>query len=147
MNNFSQIAPCGMNCFLCMAYQREKNHCPGCNSPEAKKQKHCENCVIKNCPELPEIEGENGKFCYNCEKFPCPRLKQLDKRYRTRYGTSFIENLQTLKESGMEKYLEMEKAKWTCPNCNNLLCIHKEKCPGCDGINKEYPITKSKVKD
>jgi hypothetical protein len=24
------IAPCGMNCGVCMAYLREKNKCPGC---------------------------------------------------------------------------------------------------------------------
>ncbi len=29
-NNFSIIAPCGMNCSICMAYLRGKNKCPGC---------------------------------------------------------------------------------------------------------------------
>jgi hypothetical protein len=137
MENFSIIAPCGMNCSLCLAYQREKNHCPGCNSPEAKKQKHCENCSIKNCIEL---KGKKEKFCYTCEKFPCTRLKQLDKRYRTRYGTSFIENLQKLKENGTDKYLEMEKDKWTCNKCKSILCIHREKCPNCNNLNKEFPV-------
>jgi len=25
------IAPCGMNCRLCMAYQRDKKQCKGCH--------------------------------------------------------------------------------------------------------------------
>lgn len=28
------IAPCGMNCQLCYAFQREKNKCPGCLGDE-----------------------------------------------------------------------------------------------------------------
>lgn len=28
------IAPCGMNCALCIGYQRPKNRCPGCNQLE-----------------------------------------------------------------------------------------------------------------
>ena len=26
------VAPCGMNCRLCHAYQREMNHCNGCRN-------------------------------------------------------------------------------------------------------------------
>ncbi|MFZ3074083.1 MAG: hypothetical protein WA093_03070 [Minisyncoccales bacterium] len=40
------IAPCGMNCALCMAYLREKNHCPGCGGEAIGA---CQKCTIKNC--------------------------------------------------------------------------------------------------
>jgi len=33
------IAPCGMNCALCMAYQRQKNHFNGCNLDNNNKPK------------------------------------------------------------------------------------------------------------
>ena len=31
------IAPCGMNCNICMAYLREKNKCPGCREIDINK--------------------------------------------------------------------------------------------------------------
>ncbi|MDD5456566.1 MAG: hypothetical protein PHV30_05985 [Candidatus Margulisbacteria bacterium] len=29
------IAPCGMNCAICLGYLREKNKCPGCSETDA----------------------------------------------------------------------------------------------------------------
>lgn len=71
------IAPCGMNCRLCMAYQREKKHCNGCNMDDTLKTSiSCLRCIIKNCPT---IKNSNSGFCFECEKYPCQRLKQLDR--------------------------------------------------------------------
>lgn len=36
-NKISLIAPCGMNCSICMAYLREKNKCPGCRGNDIDK--------------------------------------------------------------------------------------------------------------
>ena len=43
------IAPCGMNCRLCLGYQREKKHCEGCrNEIDIEyKTKACNSCIIK----------------------------------------------------------------------------------------------------
>ncbi len=30
------IAPYGMNCAICMAFLREKNHCNGCYAPDRR---------------------------------------------------------------------------------------------------------------
>ena len=76
------IAPCGMNCRLCMAFQRKKNKCIGCNSDDCTKPAYCLHCIIKNCVT---IQNSSSGLCYECDKFPCRRLKQLDKRYRTKY--------------------------------------------------------------
>ena len=77
----SLIAPCGMNCGICMAYLREKNKCPGCNGSNEDKPVYCVKCRIKNC-EI--IKNNRSGFCFECEKYPCSRLKQLDKRYKTK---------------------------------------------------------------
>lgn len=90
------IAPCGMNCGICLAYLRTKNRCEGCWGENEHKPKHCVKCVIKNCELLAKTDS---KFCYDCEKYPCTRLKQLDKRYRTNYSMSMIENLDSIKKS------------------------------------------------
>jgi hypothetical protein len=83
------IAPCGMNCGTCIAYLRDKKPCPGCWGTDGKP-KHCTTCIIKNCEYLASTDS---RFCFECEKYPCTRLKSLDKRYRTNYQVSLIENL------------------------------------------------------
>jgi len=124
----TMIAPCGMNCSLFIGYLREKNPCSGCNSRDELKPKHCLVCRIKNC-EL--LEASKSKYCYKCEKFPCTRLKQLDKRYRTKYSMSMIENLENIQESGIRDFIKQEKVKWACSKCGAILCVHRENCIYC----------------
>ncbi|MHC1770541.1 MAG: DUF3795 domain-containing protein [Flexilinea sp.] len=138
------IAPCGMNCGICVSYLAmkfdlkkqgfQKSYCAGC-LPRNK------NCVFikKRCDLL-----GNGlvRFCYECEIFPCSRLKDLDMRYRTRYHMSMIENLEFIQEYGIEKFLEKEEEKWRCHGCGEVICCHNGLCLHCDleklRQNKKY---------
>ena len=122
------IAPCGMNCGTCIAYLREKNKCPGCRISSADKAVSVQRCIITKCPYLAET---TSKFCYDCEKYPCRRLKQLDKRYRTKYQTSFLENLSIIKEQGIDNFLVFESQRRTCPNCGSVISVHRDKCLNC----------------
>lgn len=120
------IAPCGMNCGICMAYPREKNHCPGCKGPDTNKPVSCVSCIIKNC----EIIKKN-KFCYKCERYPCLRLKNLDKRYRTKYGMSMIENLENINKLGIREFVKNERIRWKCSKCGGTINVHRWKCFDC----------------
>lgn len=124
----SLIAPCGMNCGTCIAYFRPKNKCVGCRIHSSEKRETRLMCVVKNCINL---EQTSSKFCYDCEKFPCKRINQLDNRYRTKYKTSFIENLTMIKEKGIDKFLEFESKRRTCSNCGSVLSVHRDKCLSC----------------
>ena len=73
---------------------------------------------------------ESG-FCYECEKYPCTRLKNLDKRYRTKYGMSMIENLDNIKKYGIKEFLEKEEIRWKCEKCGAGLCVHRNFCLNC----------------
>ncbi|HPL54500.1 MAG TPA: DUF3795 domain-containing protein [Bacillota bacterium] len=128
------IAPCGMNCTLCIAFQFMKNdinrkgfhrrYCPGC----IPRGNHCTHMGDK-C----EYIGKGTvRFCYECSAFPCKVLKSLDKRYRTKYHMSMIENLKLIKECGMEQFLEKEVEKWRCSKCNGEICCHNGLCLNCD---------------
>lgn len=121
------IAPCGMNCGTCIAYLRDKKPCPGCWGTDGKP-KHCTTCIIKNCEYLASTDS---RFCFECEKYPCTRLKSLDKRYRTNYQVSLIENLNRIKDIGLTQYLADECLKWTCKRCGNTICVHREVCLFC----------------
>lgn len=129
------IAPCGMNCQLCIAYTREKNKCDGCNSDSVNKRNHCSNCSIKNCDELKKT---NSVFCFNCEKYPCRRLKQLDLRYKSKYGMSMIANLNDIKKIGVDQFITKEIKKWTCKKCGTLYSAHREHCINCGHKNQFY---------
>src|SRR3990170_8344225 len=119
------VAPCGMNCGICKAYlaysrgvptQRGKvTHCSGC-LPRSK------NCYIKRgCKKLSQ---NVFRFCFECEQMPCENLKRLDKRYRSRYNMSMVENLKEIKANGIEKFLENQRAKYRCPRCSDAVSVH-----------------------
>ena len=135
--NEGLIAPCGMNCAICsgyLAYQHDVKsrgirmpYCTGCR-PRDKKcaflKKRCELLLIGKV-----------KYCYECNDFPCERLELLDKRYRTHYKMSMIENLEYIKKNGINQFLEKERERWKCPECGKVICCHNGICFDC-GLSK-----------
>lgn len=61
-------------------------------------------------------------------KVLCDNLKHLDKRYRTKYAMSMIENLVNIKKHGIRYFIKNEKVRWSCPECNGSICVHDRKC-------------------
>lgn len=125
------IAPCGMNCGICLAYLRPKNKCTGCRIELTSKPKTRTLCKIKNCSYFSK---GSSKFCYGCTDYPCKRLEQLDKRYRTKYHMSMIENLDNIKMLGLDKFVQNERTRWRCPQCGGAICVHKGFCLTCNKI-------------
>jgi hypothetical protein len=123
------IAPCGMNCALCLAFQRPKRKCHGCWGQDSDKSISCRSCIIRNCET---IRSNSSHFCYECEKMPCKRLKQLDARYRTKYSMSMIANLTEIKEQGVDAFLVHQAEKYSCPTCQGMLCVHRSRCLKCN---------------
>jgi len=128
----SDIAPCGMNCRLCIGYVRSKNKCDGCLTPNTKCSKQC---TLRFCTK------RKGKYCdHTCLSFPCQRLKNLDKRYRTKYGMSMLENLKQIEMVGIRQFVRNENARWACTVCGELICVHRPSCLKCGTIrNTESP--------
>ena len=136
-NKISLIAPCGMNCGLCVSYLAMKYDL----KKQGFRKTYCSGCLPrgKNCTFMKNHCDLLGKglvrFCYECENFPCIRLKALDKRYRTKYHMSMIENLEFIKEHDIERFLEKEEAKWCCSECGEVICCHNGLCLNC-GLDK-----------
>ena len=132
--NETLIAPCGMNCGVCSGYLALKNdlkskgismpYCAGCRQRDKK-------CAFlkKRCELL-----LNGKvsYCFECDDFPCQGLTHIDKRYRTYYKMSMIENLEYIKDKGIRQFLIKEEEKWNCPECGAVICCHNGICFSCD---------------
>lgn len=122
------IAPCGMNCGLCIGHLRRRKPCPGCNDPDdSSKPGHCVVCAIKTCERLSKPEA----LCVTCASCPCARLRRLDKRYRSKYRMSMIENLEELHRIGVKAFVELERGRWACPRCGALVSVHRETCLAC----------------
>ena len=127
------IAPCGMNCALCVSYLAMKNelnkkgfakrYCPGCR-PRGK------NCTFMHS-SCEKVGNGLVRFCSKCGDFPCKRLKALDKRYRDKYHMSMIENLCAIKERGMDAFLTDQEDRWRCPDCGGTVCCHNGLCFSC----------------
>ena len=123
------IAPCGMNCALCMAFQRANKRCPGCRQEDPNMPQYCKTCIIRSCPT---IRDNTSHLCYECDIMPCKRLKQLDARYRKKYEMSMISNLLNIKEDGIDSFLVNQAKKYTCSKCGDLMCVHRSRCLTCD---------------
>lgn len=118
-----------MNCAICFGYLREKNKCSGCQKTDAYESGYGRKCVIRSCVILKQ---KRIKFCSDkCEKYPCKRLKDLDKRYRTKYGMSMVDNLEFIKNNGIRMFIKEEKEKWTCKKCGGTICVHRGFCLKC----------------
>ena len=127
------IAPCGMNCALCVSYLAMQNDL----KKKGFNKKYCPGCVPrgKNCLFMRDSCEKVGKglvrFCFECGDFPCKRLKALDKRYREKYHMSMIHNLESIKEQGMAGFLKNQEEKWRCPDCGGTICCHNGLCFSC----------------
>jgi len=42
-----------------------------------------------------------------------------------------IENLEYIRESGVEQFLKKEEEKWKCPHCGAIVCCHNGLCFSC----------------
>ncbi len=132
-----QIAPCGMNCGACSAYlafshgiPRKRgaiSHCSGCRA----RNKSC--AYLKGACK--RLSSGRVSFCYECREFPCQRLRSIDRRYRTIYGTSLIDNLVEIRDLGMGTFLKNQTDRYLCPKCGQAaVSIHNRKCFRCDRV-------------
>ncbi len=131
------IAPCGMYCGVCSSFLARKNdvkskgvrapYCAGCRASARK-------CawLKKRCKPLLE---NKIKYCFECPSYPCVKLSHIDKRYRTLFHMSFIQNLDYVKNNGEEKFLKKIVKEWKCPKCGGAICCHNGVCYSC-GIEK-----------
>ena len=135
--NKELIAPCGMNCGICSSYLAHKNsiprkvvsNCIGCRA----RDKQCAFLKKKCRDDLKLLKGEI-EYCFECNPFPCEYLIKLDKSYRVKFGMSMIDNLNEIKEKGIDIFIENQENKYKCPKCNNLISVHSKKCFACDKI-------------
>ena len=80
---------------------------------------------------MAHCDERKGKYCFQCTGYPCKRVKHIDKRYRTKYHMSMIENLDYIKEHGINDFVRKEKERWACSSCGGVICCHRDSCVEC----------------
>ena len=132
------IAPCGLDCSLCSRAHLKENPCPGCNGPEEHKPSFCSSrCGIILC----EKRKSNGyRFCDECTDYPCEDVMEKENRYTSQYPLfeSPLQNLKSIRETGIDAFLIREREQWTCRECGHALSVHTGICSGC---GKQYGRT------
>ena len=64
-------------------------------------------------------------------------VMEKEDRYTSQYPLyeSPLKNLRTIRETGMEAFLEHERKQWTCGECGGVISVHTGACSGC---GKQY---------
>jgi len=128
--NENLIAPCGINCSVCRyylskakgLYKSKRSGCIGCIPRD-------EGCTYQGGCE--PLRTNAVRFCFECNDFPCRQLKKLEHRYATKYHTSLIDNLLSIKENGIDRWLVEEEKRWKCKECGGTKSIHTHICIDC----------------
>ena len=130
------IAPCGMNCAVCSRYlshlsNMKRSQCIGCRPGNES----CE-YLFEKCSGINNSKTGNAAFCFECNQYPCKQINRMDKRYRNNYEMSVQENLERIKEQGIENFIAEQYKKYRCPKCDGVISIHNAKCFNCDTVTR-----------
>src|SRR5512140_1266899 len=125
-----------MYCGICSGYLALTNDIP----KKRGKISHCSGCRArdKQCAYLKGhctlLAQNKVTYCFECDEFPCLRLQNISRRYETRYGMSFIENLKIMESRGEKALFASIKKRYSCGKCGKLKSIHNGKCFQCDNV-------------
>ena len=108
--DMAMFAPCGMNCLVCYKHCYHKKPCAGCLNSDM---------------------GKGLSYCFECPDYPCKLIKNLEKSYNKRYQASLMENSEFVRQHRLERFMEQQKGKYTCPKCGGIISIHDRECSEC----------------
>ena len=128
------ISVCGLNCAMCDIYQayqgneklrdeivewfrKERNEnvepeqirCEGCKG--SLKVHWSPNCKMMLCARKRGLQ-----YCFECGDFPCTYLNEFASD-GTAHHKRTVENLRSMKEIGLEAWIEEQKRKGQCVLC------------------------------
>lgn len=133
LNNQDLIAPCGLYCGECSAFQ--SGSCGGCISRQGLCLKYTKICKIYSC-----CVAERGlRVCGQCQEFPCEKLKMF---FDTpAWYNNVVGNLRQIQKAGLEKFLRKEVKRVqkliSCAQKQGFVhCVACQKWP-CANLSRE----------
>jgi len=119
-------AICGLFCETCPQYPVD---CEGCLSD--KLAPHCRDCKhgFRDCAREKGVTR-----CFECNEFPCERLERF-KHVHVVNGISHheqvVEDLQYMKDFGVEKWVAEKREENRCMKCGSLILWHEKHTHTC----------------
>lgn len=114
LKKYPTIGVCGLDCGLCPRYYtRGPSRCPGCAGPDFFNR-HPSCSFITCC-----VRKKNLEVCSECPDFPCSKFKSDDEYEQLTGSSSYppyrkvMQNLNFIKEQGIEKFIEQQKEQIT----------------------------------
>jgi hypothetical protein len=107
----------------------EEAQCNGCFSD--KVMPSCVECRLgfRKCAREHKVT-----WCFECSDFPCQRLKDFSDIHIVdgiSHHAHVIDELQYMKEQGIEAWLAKQEKGGRCPQCGKRLYWFTRVCPGC----------------
>ena len=135
------VAPCGQYCGACGIYVAhrdndtqlkeqltevygvsvDKMECQGCLSDELFIG--CQTCSIRSCTIKKGIDG-----CHQCNDFPCEFISECPYPVEKRI---MLRAIPTRRSLGIDRWIEEEEKRYSCPKCGSRLFIRARICYEC----------------
>ncbi len=123
MNKIELTAPCGLDCFNCIVYEKNitgamrTRVAQALGIPEAKVD--CKGCREQNgrvlngtsCATLDCVKAKGVDFCFECGDFPCAKLAPAADKAESYPHNIKLYNLCRMKKVGVEAWAEKEAAE------------------------------------
>ena len=124
------MGPCGVYCGACPAFDKT---CKGCGSDDRQQKRTSKfSCKLRRCC----FEVKDVDHCFQCDEYPCAKL--LDKLPRShpgdprfRYRLEVLDNSERIKQVGVERWLEEQDTRWSCPKCGGRVHFYHYRCSQC----------------
>ena len=119
--------------------QPEEITCHGCKSGVLSG--YCKTCEIKACASEKGLE-----FCIECEAYPCkPLIAFRDDEWP--HHSVVTRNSDDLKRRGLERWLQDQAKRWSCPTCSHRTSWYDQTCPSCGEVVVSSRDEEQDVKD
>jgi predicted amidophosphoribosyltransferase len=97
--------------------------CGGCKSDVTAA--FCSRCRMRLCAMQKRLE-----FCFECPDYPCEKLTAF-RNDDAPHHSAIFRNLGEIRDLGVEAWLEVQAARWSCPACGRRFGWYDETCEGC----------------
>jgi len=104
----------------------QEQPCTGCDAP------YQQNCEFVQCCHRHQVES-----CAFCAEFPCAMIIKFSKE-EWEHHQVVLDNLNRIKEIGIEAWLKEQKEYWKCPTCRFRTIWYQKKCTHCGSFIENY---------
>ncbi len=104
----------------------KKNTPGGCNGCKVMNENHWSpDCKISKC-----ARGKGVEACPLCSDYPCEDIMEFEYNEHAHHK-SILPNGRRIKAVGLEAWLDEQKERWSCKQCDKAYTWFEESCQSC----------------